>query len=117
MISGVAQVIGMKPILSSRFSSEPGLSCAIACIAPIGRTEAIAARAVLTPTACKKRRRKPSCGNSALTSAASTKSSERRSALIAAPSAASVDVTPACRSGRSASCARPHRLQAEPSRR
>jgi hypothetical protein len=73
MISGLAQVMAMKPILRSFFSSGPR-SCAMACSAPMGSTDAMAARAVLTPTAFRKPRRTLSTGNSALTSAASMKS-------------------------------------------
>ena len=56
MISGVAQVIGMKPIFSSFFSSAP-LSCAMACRLATGSTLAMAAMAVPLPTARRKRRR------------------------------------------------------------
>ena len=72
MMSGVAQVMGMKPILRSFFSIGP-LSCAMACRLATGSTLAIAAEAVRRPTALRKRRRRASCGNSALTRAASTK--------------------------------------------
>ena len=48
MMSGVAQVIGMKPTLRSFFSSLP-LSCAIASSAPNGKRLAIAADAVPPP--------------------------------------------------------------------
>ena len=72
MMSGDAQVIGIKPSLRSFFSSEP-LSWAIASSAPSGNSDAIAARAVLAPTAFKKPRRTLSTGNSALTMVASIK--------------------------------------------
>ncbi len=88
MISGVAQVIAMKPIFRSRFSSGPPPfappSCAIASSAPSGSSEVIAARAVVAPTACRKRRRRGSLGSSAFTSVASMKSREKPSAPIAA---------------------------------
>ena len=73
MISGVAQVMGMKPIFRSFFSSAPVVPCAIACSDAMGSTLEMAAIAVLRPTAFRKRRRSASCGNSAFTSAASTK--------------------------------------------
>ena len=74
MISGVAQVIGMKPILRLVFSSAPCFSCAMACMLATGNTLAMAAMAVPLPTALMKRRRTASCGNSALTSVASMNS-------------------------------------------
>ena len=49
MMSGVAQVIGMKPIFKSFFSSG-ALSCAIAVNAPNGNKLAIAPSAVEDPT-------------------------------------------------------------------
>ncbi|MCY1368026.1 hypothetical protein D9M68_743940 [compost metagenome] len=73
MISGVAQVMGMKPILRLVFSSAP-LSCAMACMVPTGSTLAMAAMAVPLPTARRNRRRCSSCGNSAFTSVASMNS-------------------------------------------
>ncbi len=73
MISGVAQVIGMKPIFRSVFSSAP-FSCAMACRLATGSTLAMAAMAVPLPTARRKRRRTSSCGNSALTRVASMNS-------------------------------------------
>ena len=74
MMRGDAQVIGMKPSLRSFFSSGPmPLSWAMASSAPSGKSEAIAARAVLAPTALKKPRRTLSTGNSALTMVASMK--------------------------------------------
>ena len=74
MISGVAQVIGMKPIFRLVFSSEPGFlpaSCAMACMLATGSRLEIAAMAVPLPTARRKRRRTASCGKIALTSVAS----------------------------------------------
>jgi hypothetical protein len=79
MISGVAQVMGMKPIFRSFFSSG-ALSWAMACSAPMGSTLAMAARAVLAPTAFRKPRRTLSTGNSALTRLASMKSLRHASA-------------------------------------
>jgi hypothetical protein len=66
MMSGVAHVIGMKPIFKFVFSSGP-LSCAMACKLATGNTLAMAAMAVFLPTARKKLRRSASCGNKALT--------------------------------------------------
>jgi hypothetical protein len=86
MISGVAQVMAMKPIFRSFFSSG-ALSWAMACSevsAPMGSTEAMAARAVLAPTAFRKPRRTLSTGNRALTMAASMKSRDSSSGLWAA---------------------------------
>jgi hypothetical protein len=74
MISGVAQVVGMKPIFRSFFSSAPPLSWAMACRLATGNTLPMAAMALPLPTARKKRRRTASCGNSALTRLASMKS-------------------------------------------
>ena len=73
MISGVAQVIGMKPIFKSFFSSA-FLSWAMACRLARGSTLPMAAIAVPLPTARRKRRRMSSCGNRALTSVASMNS-------------------------------------------
>ena len=56
MISGVAQLIGMKPIFRFFFSSGP-FSSAIACSDCSGSTLAMAAIAVPMPTALRKRRR------------------------------------------------------------
>ena len=88
MISGVAQVMAMKPIFRSFFSSGPGVA-AIASSAPIGSSEAIAARAVFAPTAFRKRRRSVSFGNSALTSVLSTRPCNVAGALSAWPPSAS----------------------------
>ena len=73
MMSGVAQVMGMKPIFRLVFSSAP-FSWAMACMLATGNTLAMAAMAVLLPTAFRKRRRTASCGNNALTSVASMNS-------------------------------------------
>ena len=73
MINGVAQVIGMKPILRLVFSSAP-FSCAMACRLATGSTLAMAAMAVPLPTARRKLRRTSSWGNMALTSVASINS-------------------------------------------
>lgn len=73
MISGVAQLMGMKPIFRLVFSSGPR-SSAIACSDVSGSTLEMAAIAVPTPTAWRKRRRVTSLGKSARTAAASTKS-------------------------------------------
>src|SRR6266403_457988 len=59
MISGLAQVIAMKPIFRSFFSG------AMASSAPNGKTDATAAYAVDAPTARRKRRRASSRGTSA----------------------------------------------------
>ena len=87
-MSGVAQVIGIKPTLSS-FFSKGAFSCAIACNAPIGNTVLSALSALPEPTALKKARRFNSDGNKALTRLASIKlalidsaSSEIRLALL-----------------------------------
>ena len=80
MMSGLAQVIAIKPIFKSFFSFEP-LSSANACKALKGKTELIAALAVFAPTALKKPRRTESTGNSAFTKAASIKSLEVCSTL------------------------------------
>ncbi len=64
MISGLAQVIEMKPIFRSFFSGG-FFSCAMASSAPNGKTEATAAYAVDAPTARRKRRRVASPGMSA----------------------------------------------------
>ena len=68
MMSGVAQVMGMKPTLRSFFSSLP-FSCAMASRAPRGKTLAMAAIAVFAPTARRKRRRSASFGKSAFITA------------------------------------------------
>ena len=73
MIRGVAQVIGMKPIFRSFFSSAP-FSWAMACRLATGNTLAMAAMAVLLPTARRKRRRTASWGKMALTRVASMNS-------------------------------------------
>ena len=73
MMSGVAQVIGMKPIFKLGFSRGP-FSCAMACRLATGSTLAMAAMAVFWPTARKKFRRSWSCGNKALTKVASMNS-------------------------------------------
>jgi hypothetical protein len=83
MISGLAHVMAMNPIFRSFFSSGPR-SCAMACSAPMGRTDAMAARAVFAPTAFRKRRRTLSTGNSAFTRLASTNSADSCSGLAAA---------------------------------
>ena len=82
MMSGVAQVMAIKPILMLLFSSEPFFSCAIACNWLIGNREEIADIAVAPPTARKKLRRTLSCGNNAFTKVASTKSCESVSGLV-----------------------------------
>ncbi len=116
MISGVAQVIGMKPIFRSFFSTAPPLpaSCAIACRLAIGNTLPTAAIAVWRPTALMKLRRSASCGNSAFISVASTNSFDSASTSALTPralsSAAAWSASLGCapqvqprRSGRSAS--------------
>src|SRR6266850_5723134 len=64
MISGLAQVMAMKPILRSFFSGV-ALSWAIASSAPNGKMEETAAIAAEEPTAWRKRRRVSSLGKSA----------------------------------------------------
>src|SRR6266853_767027 len=64
MISGLAQVMAIKPILRSFFSGV-ALSCAIASSAPKGKKEDTAAIAAEEPTAWRKRRRASSLGKSA----------------------------------------------------
>jgi len=72
MMMGVAQVMGMNPTLRLGFSIWP-LPCANASRATAsGKNCAIAAIAVLAPTALRKRRRVPSWGNSARITAWST---------------------------------------------
>ena len=83
MIKGLAHVIAMNPIFKSFFSREP-LSCAMASNAPKGIMEAIAALAVLAPTALKKFLRTESTGKRALINAASIKLREVSSTLKAA---------------------------------
>src|SRR6267154_1572769 len=89
MISGLAQVMAIKPILRSFFSGV-ALSCAIASSAPNGKKEDTAARAAEEPTAWRKRRRVSSLGKSARITADSitrrlsvSASSERGSSTIA----------------------------------
>ena len=79
MISGVAQVMGMKPIFRLVFSREPAFlpaSCAMACMLATGNTLAMAAMAVPLPTARKKSRRTFSCGKIAFIKVASMNSLE-----------------------------------------
>jgi hypothetical protein len=71
MMSGVAQVIGMKPIFKSVFSGLP-LACASASSAPNGKNVESTALAVEAPTARRKRRRTASTGNSARIAAVSS---------------------------------------------
>ena len=64
----------MKPILRSRFSRGPGLSCASARAACIGNTDASAAPAVVAPTRwmnSRRPRRPPSTASSTVRSTAS----------------------------------------------
>src|SRR5258706_31162 len=89
MISGLAQVMAIKPILRSFFSGV-ALSWAIASSAPNGKKEDTAARAAEEPTAWRKRRRVSSLGKSARITADSitrrlsvSASSERGSSTIA----------------------------------
>src|SRR5712671_3863332 len=89
MISGLAQVMAIKPILRSFFSGVP-LFWAIASSAPNGKKEDTAARAAEEPTALRNRRRVSSCGKSARITADSitrrlsvSASSERGSSTIA----------------------------------
>src|SRR5258706_8408260 len=64
MISGLAQVMAIKPILIFFFGGV-ALSCAIAWSAPKGKKEDTAAIAAEEPTAWRKRRRASSLGKSA----------------------------------------------------
>src|SRR5258706_2974537 len=89
MISGLAQVMAIKPILRSFFSGV-ALSCAIASSAPKGKKEDTAAIAAEEPTAWRKRRRASSLGKSARITADSitrrlsvSASSDRGSSAIA----------------------------------
>src|SRR6266436_1525681 len=59
MMIGVAQVMGMKPILRSFFSGGPGFAWARALAAPIGKTSASTAAAVPAPTVLRKSLRPP----------------------------------------------------------
>src|SRR5258705_7517976 len=76
MMIGVAQVMGMKPILRSFFSGGPSLAWARAEAAPIGKTSASIAAAVPAPTALRKSRRPP---NTACSTERSTSRSIRMS--------------------------------------
>src|SRR6266542_3560067 len=78
MMIGVAQVMGMKPILRSFFSGGPGFAWARALAAPIGKTSARTAAAVPAPTALRKSLRPP---NTACSTERSTSLSIRASLL------------------------------------
>jgi hypothetical protein len=92
----------MKPIFRSFFSSGP-FSCAMACSAPSGSTDMIAARAVLAPTARRKLRRTLSIGNSAFMRLASSLALESSMAPACSPGAWSRPQAQRITSGRSAS--------------
>src|SRR5260221_5199609 len=81
MISGVEQVIGMKPILSSFFSSA-FFSCAIAVNAASGRNSATAAGAVEAPTARRNQRRFASFGTRLRSAWTSSARAESRSGSV-----------------------------------
>ena len=95
------RAFGIKYNSSGWLSTDPQGQMAVAT----GSTLAIAACAVRRPTARRKLRRKASCGNSAFTSAASTKALLSASRLAAACSAGEAWAPQAQRSarGRSAS--------------
>ena len=80
MMMGVAQVMGMKPILRSVFSSLP-FSAASALAAPIGNSVEIAAIAVPAPTARRKLRRSWSSGKRPRITADSTTRDTRASSF------------------------------------
>ena len=61
MMIGVAQVMGMKPILSAVFSSLPVSASASATI-PVGMMRSSAASAVAAPIVAMKARRRGACG-------------------------------------------------------
>src|SRR6202521_5059069 len=89
MMMGVAQVIGMKPILRFVFSGGP--PAAKASVAAFnGRNWPMAASAVDAPTACRKARRAGSVGNSARTTALSTSRPRRNSSSSARRAASAV---------------------------
>jgi hypothetical protein len=71
MMIGEAQVIGMKPILRSAFSSARGVCASASAARSSGKIEARAAAAVPAPTARRNVRRVASCRNNAFTSAVS----------------------------------------------
>src|SRR4030095_4552465 len=81
MMIGVAQVMGMKPTLRSRFSGGPSLSWASALAAASGKTEASAAAAVPAPT-CLRKSRRPE--NTASRSERSTRLSRLPAGLVIA---------------------------------
>src|SRR5207248_864154 len=72
MISGVAQVIGMKPIFRSGFSGLP-FSCASASSVPNGNSDDTTALAADAPTAVRNLRLSACCGNSARMTAVSSR--------------------------------------------
>src|SRR3954463_6194502 len=78
MMIGVAQVIGIKPILRSFFSGAPPWANASRAT-PIGRTEEIAAIAVAAPTVFRNCRREAAAGKTARRTAASTTRFQRSS--------------------------------------
>src|SRR5712664_168946 len=100
MISGLAQVMAIKPILRSFFSGVP-LSWAIASSAPNGKKEDTAAMAAEEPTALRNRRRVSSLGKSARITADSitrrlsvSTSSDRGSSATTASCSASLACLP-----------------------
>ena len=78
MMMGVAQVMGMKPILRSFFSGAPPWANASRA-APSGRTEEMAAIAVAAPTVFRNCRRVASTGKTARSTVASTTRFQRAS--------------------------------------
>src|SRR5882762_10386876 len=92
MISGLAQVMAIKPILRSFFSGV-ALSCAIASSAPKGKKEDTAAIAAEEPTAWRKRRRASSLGKSARITADSI---ARRLSVSMSPDRGSSAIAPSC---------------------
>src|SRR6185369_10990315 len=72
MMIGVAQVIGIKPILRSFFSMGPALSCASALAAASGNTCSMRATAPAAPTRRRNSRRRTPIPNTERTTALST---------------------------------------------
>ena len=108
---GVAQVMGRKPILTSGFSSG-ALSWVMAVSVPSGSTLAMAAMAVLRPTARRNARRRAASGKRARSAADSSALALRFSSL-GVPRVNSASCSPALwlppqgqrnRRGRSESC-------------
>src|SRR5580704_4050450 len=71
MMMGVAQVIGIKPILSCFFSIAPGADKASSAAFAIEKISEIAASVVPIPTAARNARREAASGSTARTMAVS----------------------------------------------